>query len=153
MPSKVHSEIKSLLALFAITSILVLAHAANAGVSGPTPWAVLRCQLQDRPLPSIASYPNDPEAFYADFFTAAGAGKRGLYDYWSEVSNQKVSLAGTTIFPWEPLHYSIHQILYRTGRQKRFRAHSSLHHDYHVTKRSRERGRYAGTGLCQCLHG
>src|SRR6266852_739538 len=87
-------------------AVLLLACAAGAfalvppagAVSGATPWAVLRCQLSDQPLPPV------PESFYQDFFTAAGAAKGGLYDYWGQVSMGRVTLAGTQIFQWVPLY-------------------------------------------------
>jgi hypothetical protein len=94
------------LVVLTIAGLFGFAPAAQAdNVSGPTPWAVLRCQFSDEPQPPVPqSFYTDPESFYADFFTATGAGKGGMYDYWGQVSMNPTLLQGTQVLPWAALN-------------------------------------------------
>jgi M6 family metalloprotease-like protein len=83
--------------------LAVLLLPAFAGTPKVTPWAVLRCYASDTPVPIVpppSSYVGNPEQYFADLFTSAGAGKGGMHDYWRQVSNGDVSLDGTEVFPW-----------------------------------------------------
>jgi len=91
---------------------------AMAAVHGTTSWAVLRCQLKNTPKPTFESmYAKDPEQFYSDFFTKAGEGKGGLYDYWGQISDGNISLKGSKVFPWVNLNVTYN------GDPKRDRGH------------------------------
>jgi len=94
-----------------IAGLSAFAPAAHA-VSGATPWAVLRCQLSDKPIPTPVA-----ESFYTDFFTTSGAGKGGMADYWSQVSMGAISLQGSQVLPWVPVNVTSAQDAAR-GQQK-----------------------------------
>lgn len=91
---------------------------AMAAVHGTTSWAILRCQLKNTPKPTFqGTYAKDPEQFYSDFFTEAGKGKGGLYDYWGTISDGNISLKGSKVFPWVDLNVTYN------GDPKRDRTH------------------------------
>jgi hypothetical protein len=57
---------------------------------GPTPWAVVLCKFPDVDTPSP-----DP-TFFEDLFM--GAGKGGVFDYFSQISYGEMSIGGTVVF-------------------------------------------------------
>ena len=72
----------------------------DAGFSGsdvvlpPQPWAIILCNLTDVP-----STPGSAQR-YLDYFTGAGCGSGGAYDYWHEVSYGQGGLRGSRVFGW-----------------------------------------------------
>jgi hypothetical protein len=65
-----------------------------AGITGTQPLVVVLCKFTDR-----TTEPH-PRAFYDDQFTASGAGKQGLFDYWKTVSYGQLDLTGTVVKGW-----------------------------------------------------
>jgi Metallo-peptidase family M12B Reprolysin-like len=70
------------------------AMAGPGPVTGNTPWLVLLCKTFDQlQEPQTTSY-------YSTFFTPAGAGQSGMFDYWRDVSYGQVNLAGSQVLGW-----------------------------------------------------
>src|SRR5687767_14850144 len=72
-------------------------------LKGSHPWLVILCR------PSDATLPPWPERdYFVKFISEPGAG--GLYDYWSAISGQRLSLGGSRVFGWYSLTQTIAQI-------------------------------------------
>jgi hypothetical protein len=67
-------------------------------IKGPTPWAVILCNFNDVPLPET------PKSEFLRFISEYGRG--GLFDYWRDISNGVISLAGSEVFGWFTMQYS-----------------------------------------------
>src|SRR5882757_833169 len=63
-------------------------------VSGKQPLAVVLCKFKDLP-----DEPHDV-AYYQDMFSEAGAGKKGVFDFWKDVSYGNLDLTGTVVKGW-----------------------------------------------------
>ena len=58
------------------------------------PLVVVLCKFSDQTAePHAVSY-------YEDLFTASGAGKKGAFDYWKDVSYGDLDLTGTVVKGW-----------------------------------------------------
>src|SRR6266436_8921830 len=66
----------------------------HKGVSKMQPWAIILCNLSDVP-----PGPNSRQR-YVDYFTEAGSGTGGAYDYWRDVSYGVGGLQGSQVFGW-----------------------------------------------------
>jgi M6 family metalloprotease-like protein len=83
-----------LLALLAV-AIMGLAPAGNAvALSGQHPLVVVLCKFPDK-----TDEPKTP-AFFENMFNESGAGNRGVFDYWKEVSYGQLDLTGTVVKGW-----------------------------------------------------
>jgi hypothetical protein len=62
--------------------------------TGTKKWAVVLCNFSDQP--------NAPRSmgYWERFFSDAGAGKVGMFDYWKDVSFGQLSISGTTVVGW-----------------------------------------------------
>jgi hypothetical protein len=60
----------------------------------PQPWAIILCNLTDVP-PGLNSNQR-----YIEYFTEAGSGNGGAYDYWRDVSYCVGGLQGSQVFGW-----------------------------------------------------
>ncbi|HLZ30497.1 MAG TPA: hypothetical protein VKV73_24535 [Chloroflexota bacterium] len=106
----------------AIARIFVSALAVIAVLVGPTltanaaglpsnaKWAIVLCKFADKPADPVAVNGLTTNgvttagavinrAWISTFFTEAGKGKGGMFDYFAQVSNGLESLSGTTVFP------------------------------------------------------
>lgn len=72
-------------------------------LKGSHPWLVIICCPSDR---SVPSWPT-PD-YFRSFISEAGAG--GLFDYWSQVSGQRLDLSGSRVLGWYKLTQTIAQI-------------------------------------------
>jgi len=78
-----------------LAGVIALAMAGGAiGISGTQPLVVVLCKFSDR-----TTEPH-PRSFYDDQYTASGAGKQGLFDYWKTVSYSQLDLTGTVVKGW-----------------------------------------------------
>jgi hypothetical protein len=86
------------IALFLLLACTVLVGAppALAGPpTGKTPWAIVLCQFTDQ------NYPPPPSVqLLSNFFTEAGKGTGGMFDFWDQASLGQISLSGTRLFGW-----------------------------------------------------
>ena len=76
-----------------LTIALSGAPAAQAAVTGSTPWVVLRCQFSDD-----TSSPG-PEPILHDLFTTNGTSPDDMVSYWRDMSGGAVDLTGSTVAP------------------------------------------------------
>lgn len=72
-----------------------------AAVTGKQPLAVVLCKFSDK-----TDEPH-PTSYYEDMFTASGAGKQGVFDYWKDVSYGKLDLTGTVVKGWYELDMTL----------------------------------------------
>jgi hypothetical protein len=88
-------------------------------IIGNTPWAVILCKVADQ-----TQEPQSLE-FFQEFFTEAGAGKRGMFDYWGDVSYGTINLKNSVVFGWISSEHTYNEFKNtpdlndRTGRSKR----------------------------------
>ncbi|WP_426286004.1 hypothetical protein [Luteibacter sp. E-22] len=59
-----------------------------------SPWAVLLCKFNDDDREPY------PRTRYEELFSRSGIGKRGMVDYFSDMSHGNVDLSGTRVFGW-----------------------------------------------------
>jgi hypothetical protein len=72
-------------------------------VRGSHPWALILCNAKDRPAP------NWPERDYFDALIASpDAG--GLYTWWRDISSGNLDFAGSNVFGWYRLPFSVAKI-------------------------------------------
>src|SRR5215469_2185111 len=64
-------------------------------MSAQTPWAILLCQWKDDNSTTAWN-----RSRYEDLFTASGAGKFNLVNYFDDVSHGAVDLSGSQVFGW-----------------------------------------------------
>ena len=76
-----------------------------AGVSGNTPWAVIKCKFSDQP--------QEP-TFDPAFITGAN----GMAGYWQAVSYGQVSLNGSAVYGWYTLPITLAQAQMMSRSQK-----------------------------------
>ena len=97
----------------AITALGVLVGptlTANASPPADAKWAIVLCKFADIPADPVAANGLTSNgvttigsvidrSWITTFFTEAGKGKGGIFDYFAQVSYGLVSLSGTTVFP------------------------------------------------------
>jgi hypothetical protein len=96
--------------LILVAAIFLLSRAAttvNAGPTGATPWAIIRCKFSD--------HPEEP-AFDSGIITSS-AGEAG---YWGSVSYGKISLDGSGTYGWFTLPITLAQAQANGRRDKLF---------------------------------
>src|SRR5215471_372529 len=97
---------------FAAVGVLVgpTLTASASPLPADTKWAIVLCKFADLPADPIAvnglttngvTTKNAviDRSWISTFFTEAGKGQGGMFDYFAQVSNGLVSLSGTTVFP------------------------------------------------------
>lgn len=92
----------ALLGLAALTGLSV-GPADAAPVRGNTAWSVLLCKFSDQAVEQ------QTPTWFSQYLTPAGAGMGGLADYWSAVSNGRVSLAGSQVRGWYGMNVTLAQ--------------------------------------------
>ncbi|MFI7634947.1 choice-of-anchor P family protein [Nonomuraea sp. NPDC049400] len=82
-----------LVAVLALTAVWAVPSPARA-ISGNHPLAVVLCKFTDQQ--------DEPHnvAYYEDMFSQSGAGKKGVFDYWKDVSYGNLDLTGTIVKGW-----------------------------------------------------
>jgi len=99
-----HLRRHAVIAACALAVLAVLAPAASARPHrGSVPWSVLLCKFSNR-----AAEPQTP-AFFRDFLTQAGAGQDGAADYWRDVSDGAIDLAGSEVRGWFTMPVTLEQ--------------------------------------------
>ncbi|WP_433434873.1 choice-of-anchor P family protein [Nonomuraea sp. CA-141351] len=86
-PSALAVVILTLAAIWAVPS-------PARAISGNRPLAVVLCKFTDQ-----QAEPHDA-AYYEDMFSQSGAGKKGVFDYWKDVSYGNLDLTGTVVKGW-----------------------------------------------------
>src|SRR5262245_29410871 len=71
-----------------------LAIAGSASAVSNKPLVVILCKFTDQT--------NEPQTvqYYQDMFSETGAGKRGVFDFWRDVSYGNLDLTGTIVKGW-----------------------------------------------------
>jgi hypothetical protein len=87
--------------LAAVLAVALSTSADVAAIGGSTPWAVILCKFRDHPEEPM------PRQFFRNFFTADGAGQGGMFDYWRDVSYGSIDLAGSNVFGWYTMPFSV----------------------------------------------
>jgi len=82
----------------------------------PRRWAILLCNLNDRP-PSGTSRNR-----YVEFFTESGAGRGTAFDYWYDMSYGTEGLRETGVFGFFQIPHSTQELLAITGPAQRRQA-------------------------------
>jgi Lamin Tail Domain len=82
----------------------------------PRRWAILLCNLNDRP-PAATSRDR-----YVEFFTEAGAGTESAYDYWRDMSYGIGGLVGTQVFGFFEIPHASADLLAISGPPQRKQA-------------------------------
>src|SRR4051794_32678866 len=93
-------------ALIAIAAVAMtgLGPAGNAvAISGTHPLVVVLCKFPDK------TDEPQPVSFFQNMFSEAGAGQRGAFDYWKEVSFNKLDLTGTIVKGWYTVDLTLAQ--------------------------------------------
>ena len=85
----------------------------NKYSSPSQPWAIILCNLSDVP-----AGPNSRQR-YVDFFTEAGSGTGGAYDYWYDVSYCVGGLRGSQVFGWFDIGHKKAELQAFTGKTQR----------------------------------
>src|SRR6266496_4066892 len=80
--------------LILIAGSVVVASPARAALSGNRPLVVVLCKFTDQ----VAEPHN--AAYYRDMFSESGAGQRGVFDFWRDVSYGRLDLTGTVVKGW-----------------------------------------------------
>jgi len=102
-----------LLAAACLAGIVLFGTVGGAsGITGVHPLAVVLCKFKDR-----TTEPH-PRSYYDDEFTASGAGKQGLFDYWKAVSYGQLDLTGTVVKGWYTLDKTVAEWQALTRSQK-----------------------------------
>jgi M6 family metalloprotease-like protein len=83
-----------LIGMLAGAAMAIVPVGSASAISGTHPLAVVLCKFTDR-----TSEPH-PVSYYQDMFSETGAGKRGVFDYWKEVSYNQLDLTGTVVKGW-----------------------------------------------------
>lgn len=73
---------------------------AASPLQGSTPWAVIMCKFADRTVEP------QNQQYFKDLFTASGAGKGGLYDYWQDMSYGNINLQGSDVKGWYTISHN-----------------------------------------------
>lgn len=81
-------------ALLCTTVSAAFAPPAHAAAPGKRPLVVVLCKFTDQ-----TAEPRNA-AYYRDMFSESGAGRRGAFDFWKDVSYGSVDLTGTVVTGW-----------------------------------------------------
>src|SRR6266849_6830604 len=81
------------IAAMCASSVFALAGRA-AAISGVKPLAVVLCKFTDQ------TFEPHSAAYCQDLFSDTGAGKKGLFDFWKDVSYGNLDLTGTVAKGW-----------------------------------------------------
>jgi hypothetical protein len=65
---------------------------------GPAPLAVILCGYNDVAIPNL------PRSRFYEMVSEYG--RRGLFDYWKDISYENISIAGSEVFGWYSMQYS-----------------------------------------------
>jgi hypothetical protein len=83
-----------LVALLTGAAIVLPSPDRASAISGRQPLAVVLCKFNN-----LTNEPHDV-AYYQEMFSETGAGKRGVFDYWKDVSYGRLDLTGTVVKGW-----------------------------------------------------
>lgn len=93
--------LSTLVAIVAATTFF--APPGASALSGVHPLAVVLCKFTNLTAePHAVSY-------YQDMFSESGAGKKGAFDYWKDVSYANLDLTGTVVKGWYTLPMTVEQ--------------------------------------------
>src|SRR6266849_4415907 len=81
------------IAAMCASSVFALAGSA-AAISGVKPLAVVLCKFTDQ------TFEPHSAAYFQDMFSDTGVGKKGLFDFWKDVSYSNLDLTGTVAKGW-----------------------------------------------------
>jgi hypothetical protein len=82
------------LSLAISASVALTLSGTAAAISGIKPLAVVLCKFTDQ------TFEPRPASYYQDMFSETGAGKKGLFDFWRDVSYGNLDLTGTVAKGW-----------------------------------------------------
>lgn len=101
--SRAASRFTVIAAALALVGVCVMAARPTpaAAISGKQPLAVVLCKFKDK-----TDEPHDI-AYYKEQYSETGAGKRGVFDYWKDVSYGKLDLTGTVVKGWYTVPYNV----------------------------------------------
>jgi hypothetical protein len=98
--------------LLAMAGLVLAAAGGAAAISGKQPLAIVLCKFTDLTTePQTAVY-------YEKLFNEKGAGQKGAFDYWRDVSYGKLDLTGTVVKGWYDVGMTVADF-YKKGRQER----------------------------------
>ena len=86
--------LKVMLVAASLAPVAVVAPTAASAAAANKPLVVVLCKFTDS-----LNEPHDA-AYYEEMFGEAGAGKKGVFDYWKDVSYDRISLTGTKVKGW-----------------------------------------------------
>ncbi len=88
-------------AIFALSVLLAPFIWPTNAVAGPAggKWAIVLCKFADLPADPVTQGVTVTRPWLQTFFTEAGKGHGGMFDYWIQASTGEASLSGTTLFP------------------------------------------------------
>ena len=89
-----HVLSKVVLAVAAITPVMVAAAQPAPAAPATRPLAVILCKPSDRPAEP------HPKSYYEAMFNETGNGQGGVFDYWRDVSYGQLSVSGTVVKGW-----------------------------------------------------
>lgn len=89
-----HVLSKLVLAVAAITPVMVAAAPPAPAAPATRPLAVILCKPSDRPAEP------HPKSYYEAMFNETGNGQGGVFDYWRDVSYGQLSVSGTVVKGW-----------------------------------------------------
>ena len=75
-------------------SIAIAFSGSAAAISGIKPLAVVLCKFTDQ------TFEPHSAAYYQDMFSETGSGKKGLFDFWKDVSYGNLDLTGSVAKGW-----------------------------------------------------
>lgn len=101
-----------LIAILASTAAVVALGGSASAKSGKQPIVVVLCKFTD----SL----NEPKPvqYFQDLFSETGAGKRGVFDFWGDVSYANLDLTGTLVKGWYTVPMTLAQWQALAGKQR-----------------------------------
>ena len=105
--------VKVLLAAAFTGPALIVAPTAASAAPTARPLVVVLCKFSDR-----TTEPH-PVSYYEAMFGESGAGQKGVFDYWKDVSYDRITLAGTKVKGWYEIPNTKVADWQAKGRQER----------------------------------